>query len=62
VTEQNKFIQVAPNRYYERMFQRDAVKILLGEYFVIHDDTMIVTVLGSCVVVCLRETSKNPMR
>jgi chemotaxis protein CheD len=55
VTEQNNFTQVTPNRYHDRVFQRDAVKILPGEYFVTHDDTMIVTVLGSCVSVCLRD-------
>jgi chemotaxis protein CheD len=55
VTDQNKSTQVTPNRYYDRVFERDAVKILPGEYFVAHDNTMIVTVLGSCVSVCLRD-------
>jgi chemotaxis protein CheD len=46
---------LAPNRYYDRHFERDAVKILPGEYFATSSDTMIVTVLGSCVSVCLRD-------
>jgi chemotaxis protein CheD len=43
------------NRYYDRNFQRDAVKILPGEYFATSENTMTVTVLGSCVSVCLRD-------
>lgn len=46
---------VVPNRYHDRHFQREAVKILPGEFFVTRDDTMIVTVLGSCISVCLRD-------
>jgi chemotaxis protein CheD len=46
---------LGPNRYYDRHFDHDAVKILPGEYFATRDDTMIVTVLGSCVSVCLRD-------
>lgn len=44
----------APNRYFDRHFNRDAVKILPGEYYATRDNTVIVTVLGSCVSVCLR--------
>lgn len=46
---------VAPNRYYDRHFERNAVKILPGEYYATQGDTLIVTVLGSCVSVCLRD-------
>ncbi len=46
---------LAPNRYFDRHFERDAVKILPGEYFATASDTLIVTVLGSCVSVCLRD-------
>jgi chemotaxis protein CheD len=46
---------MAPNRYYDRHFDCDAVKILPGEYYATTDNTMIVTVLGSCVSVCLRD-------
>jgi len=42
-----------PNRYYDRHFECSAVKILPGEYFATRENTMIVTVLGSCVAVCL---------
>ncbi|WP_340679535.1 chemoreceptor glutamine deamidase CheD [Paraglaciecola sp.] len=45
----------SPNRYYDRHFGKDAVKIMPGEYYVTTEDTMIVTVLGSCVSVCLRD-------
>jgi chemotaxis protein CheD len=46
---------LAPNRYFDNNFNTDAVKILPGEYFATKDETMIVTVLGSCVSVCLRD-------
>lgn len=45
----------APNTYYDRYFDKDAVKILPGEYYVTTGDKLIVTVLGSCVAVCLRD-------
>lgn len=48
-------IHFAPNAYYDRYFNCDAVKILPGEYYVTGADRMIVTVLGSCVAVCLRD-------
>lgn len=46
---------LAPAVYYDRHFERQAVKILPGEYYVTNGDKMIVTVLGSCVAVCLRD-------
>lgn len=46
---------IAPNRYYDRHFERDAVKILPGEYYATTQQSLIVTVLGSCVSVCLRD-------
>jgi chemotaxis protein CheD len=48
-------IHVAPNRYYDRHFEREAIKILPGEYFATKSDTLIVTVLGSCVSACIRD-------
>ena len=45
----------APNRYYDRQFDCEAVKILPGEFYGTRDPTVIVTVLGSCVSVCLRD-------
>jgi chemotaxis protein CheD len=46
---------LAPNSYYDPYFECEAVKILPGEYFVTPRDILIVTVLGSCVSVCLRD-------
>lgn len=46
---------LAPNTYYDRHFDKEAVKILPGEYYVTTSDKLIVTVLGSCVAVCLRD-------
>ncbi|MEW9799458.1 chemoreceptor glutamine deamidase CheD [Alteromonas sp. CYL-A6] len=43
------------NRYFDNHFQLHAVKLLPGEYYATSDDTMIVTVLGSCVSVCLHD-------
>jgi len=46
---------LAANRYFDNSFNTEAVKILPGEYFATANNTMIVTVLGSCVSVCLRD-------
>ncbi|QEY19200.1 chemoreceptor glutamine deamidase CheD [Cellvibrio sp. KY-GH-1] len=48
-------VHLAPNMYFDRHFDRQAVKILPGEYYVTNGDKLIVTVLGSCVAVCLRD-------
>ena len=48
-------VHLAPTTYYDHHFERHAVKILPGEYFVTNGDKLIVTVLGSCVAVCLRD-------
>lgn len=47
--------QMAPTRYFDNQFQCEAVKILPGEYFITNRDMLIVTVLGTCVSVCLRD-------
>jgi chemotaxis protein CheD len=39
--------------YYDAHFKNDAVKILPGEYFVHHEDLLIMTTLGSCIAACL---------
>jgi chemotaxis protein CheD len=39
--------------YFERHFDRNAVKLLPGEYFVSADDIVLSTVLGSCVAACM---------
>lgn len=48
-------VHLAPTAYYDRHFERQAVKILPGEYYVTNGEKLIVTVLGSCVAVCLRD-------
>lgn len=45
----------ATNLYYDRAFDRDAAKILPGEYYYTGKDMVIVTVLGSCVSACIRD-------
>jgi chemotaxis protein CheD len=56
---ENENQSLAPNRYYDRHLECEVVKILPGEYFATTDDTIIVTVLGSCVAVCLRDPQKR---
>ena len=48
--------QLAPNLYYDRNFSLDAAKILPGEYYVTSRDMVLVTVLGSCVAACIRDS------
>lgn len=47
---------LAANHYFDRVFDREAAKILPGEYFVSDQDMLLVTVLGSCVAACIRDT------
>jgi len=47
--------EFADNVYYDRTFDRDAAKILPGEYYFTCKDMLIVTVLGSCVAACIRD-------
>ncbi len=49
----------ARNRYYDRVFEYDAVKILPGEYFIASTDMVLVTVLGSCVTACIRDRERR---
>lgn len=44
------------NRYWDRQRDCYAAKILPGEYYVTACDEVIVTVLGSCVSACIRDT------
>jgi len=39
--------------FYDAFFKSDAVKILPCEYFVHHEDILIMTTLGSCIAACL---------
>ncbi|MDO8273478.1 MAG: chemoreceptor glutamine deamidase CheD [Gammaproteobacteria bacterium] len=43
------------NRYWDRMHECHAAKILPGEYYVTLCGEMITTVLGSCVSACVRD-------
>ena len=44
------------NRYWDKMHNTQAAKILPGEYYVTTQNEVIVTVLGSCVSACIRDT------
>ena len=46
---QDSFAGTAHIAYTDRNFGIDAIKLLPGEYQVAPPDTMLVTVLGSCV-------------
>jgi chemotaxis protein CheD len=50
---------LAPNLYFDRNFDMEAAKILPGEYYVTARDMIIVTVLGSCVSLCLRDRTNG---
>jgi chemotaxis protein CheD len=45
--------------YFDRQFDREAVKLLPGQYYAAGRDMMIVTVLGSCVAACLWDPVKR---
>lgn len=48
--------EATPARYYDRQFGMEAAKILPGEYFATDKHMVLVTVLGSCVTACLRDS------
>lgn len=50
---------LANNRYFDRKFESEAVKVLPGEYFVTAANVLMVTVLGSCVSACIRDREKG---
>jgi chemotaxis protein CheD len=45
-----------PNVYFDPRFGVQAAKILPGEFYVSGQDMVLVTVLGSCVAACIRDT------
>jgi chemotaxis protein CheD len=45
--------------YFDNQFQRNAYKILPGEYYVTEKDMVLVTVLGSCVSACIRDRDQG---
>lgn len=46
----------SPTRYFDKKFGIEAAKILPGEYFATDRNMVLVTVLGSCVAACIRDT------
>ena len=44
------------NRYWDKVHDIDAAKILPGEFYVTREDELVSTVLGSCVSACIRDT------
>lgn len=48
--------KTVPTSYFDRQFGINAAKLLPGEYHVVTTDTLLVTVLGSCVSACIRDT------
>lgn len=60
MTEELGFVEhLAGNRYFDRKFSSEAVKVLPGEYFVTATNVLMVTVLGSCVSACIRDRDKG---
>ena len=51
--------QVATHFYYDSDFKAQGVKLLPGEYYVTNQDKLLVTVLGSCIAACIRDTSNG---
>lgn len=48
--------EVSTTLYFDRTFDCEAAKISPGEYYYTDKDMVIVTVLGSCVSACIRDT------
>jgi chemotaxis protein CheD len=50
---------LATNLYFDRYHDCDAAKILPGEYYVTGRPMVLVTVLGSCVSACIRDSGNG---
>ncbi len=50
---------LANNRYFDRTFHVEAVKLLPGEYFATTSELALVTVPGSCASACIRDRDKG---
>jgi chemotaxis protein CheD len=50
---------LATNLYFDRNFDTNAAKVLPGEYYVTGQDMLLVTVLGSCVAACIRDSQNG---
>jgi chemotaxis protein CheD len=47
---------LAPNVYFDRTHNMEAAKLLPGEYYGTGREMLLVTVLGSCVAACIRDS------
>ncbi|MCW8929880.1 MAG: chemoreceptor glutamine deamidase CheD [Gammaproteobacteria bacterium] len=45
--------------YWDHRFQRHTIKLLPGDFDVINGEEMLVTVLGSCIAACIRDTQSG---
>ncbi len=45
--------------YWDHRFKRNTIKLLPGDFDVVHGPEMLVTVLGSCVAACIRDTKSG---
>ncbi len=50
---------LSTNLYFDRSFNTDAARVLPGEYYVTGQDMLLVTVLGSCVAACIRDSGNG---
>ncbi|AOE83985.1 chemotaxis protein CheD [Pseudomonas sp. TCU-HL1] len=50
---------IAATRYFDPDFQLSAVKVLPGEFYATAEDQVLVSVLGSCVAVCLFDRQRG---
>lgn len=50
---------IAATRYYDPDYERPAVKVLPGEFYATSEDQVLVSVLGSCVAVCLFDRKRG---
>ena len=46
---------IATRSYFDREFDKQAIKLLPNEYYVTREDVVLTTVLGSCVAACIRD-------
>ena len=48
-----------PIRYFDNRLQKEAVKLLPGQYYATASDKALVTILGSCVAACIFDQEKQ---
>ena len=48
-----------PIRYFDNRLQKEAVKLLPGQYYATASDKALVTILGSCVAACIFDQEKK---